>query len=291
MRTARAVPRPFDCKKTMMRRTAFCSRQLSRMRAMRAGPMPLTSLRNDGLSSITCSVRSPNTSTIFFAYFGPMPFTRPEARYFSMPSAVVGGTARISSALNCSPCCGSNTQEPAASMTSPAVMETILPTTVARPRLPRGMTRSTAKPVSGLWWVTRSTEPVSVSAMFGHCSPIMAEVPRRQGGPLRGLDPQEQAVVAEAGVVQVVELLPHPHPHVRPVEPVEFGLPLPPPPRQTVEARDWPYLPGELTSDGPLDGLRRAAGRVEGVDRPDRHELRRRGEQVVEVADAAAERE
>src|SRR5947209_4287408 len=78
MRTARAVPRPCDWRKTMMSRTAFCCFQLSRMRAMRAGPMPLTSLRKVGLSSITWSVRSPKTPTILPAYLGPMPLTRPE---------------------------------------------------------------------------------------------------------------------------------------------------------------------------------------------------------------------
>ena len=51
----------------MMPRTAFCSRQLSRMRWMRRGPMPLTSRKNDGLSSITARVRSPKTLTILRA--------------------------------------------------------------------------------------------------------------------------------------------------------------------------------------------------------------------------------
>ena len=67
MRTARAVPTPCDCRKTMMARTAFCCCQLSRMRWMRRGPMPLTSCRKDGLSSMTARVRSPKTSTILRA--------------------------------------------------------------------------------------------------------------------------------------------------------------------------------------------------------------------------------
>ena len=41
--------------------------QLSRMRWMRRGPMPLTSCRNAGLSSMTSRVRSPKTSTILRA--------------------------------------------------------------------------------------------------------------------------------------------------------------------------------------------------------------------------------
>src|SRR5262249_12086172 len=43
MRTARAVPTPWLCRKTMISRTAFCSAQAARMLAARTGPMPPTS--------------------------------------------------------------------------------------------------------------------------------------------------------------------------------------------------------------------------------------------------------
>ena len=175
MRTARAVPTPCDCRKTMMSRTALCCRQPSWMRWMRRGPMPLTSRKNDGLSSMTASVRSPKTFTISRARRGPMPLTRPEPRYFSTPSTVCGGVQRSSSALNCSPCSRSWTQAPTASTYSPAVTDAMVPTTAVRPRRPRACTRSTAKPVSGLWKVTRSTTPDSCSAI----SPIVPPLGRK----------------------------------------------------------------------------------------------------------------
>src|SRR5262249_34052700 len=87
----------------------------------------------------------------------------PEPRYFSIPSTVDGGAQRSSSALNCSPCCGSNTQAPVASTYSPALTLGTAPTTVTSPRRPRAWTRSTAQPDSGLWKVTRSTVPDSRS--------------------------------------------------------------------------------------------------------------------------------
>src|SRR6266700_2999819 len=40
MRTARAVPTPWLCRKTMISRTAFCSAQAAVMRPARTGPMP-----------------------------------------------------------------------------------------------------------------------------------------------------------------------------------------------------------------------------------------------------------
>ena len=41
MRTARAVPTPWLCRKTMISRTTFCSAQASVMRLARTGPMPV----------------------------------------------------------------------------------------------------------------------------------------------------------------------------------------------------------------------------------------------------------
>ena len=88
---------------------------------------------------------------------------RPDPRYFSIPSAVVGGVARRKSALNWRPWLRSLTQTPAAWTNSPALIEAAWPTTVTRSRCPRTFTRSTQKPVSGLWKVTRSTRPESGS--------------------------------------------------------------------------------------------------------------------------------
>ena len=49
MRTARAVPTPWLCRKTMISRTIFCSAQALAMRSARIGPMPDTSRRRLGL--------------------------------------------------------------------------------------------------------------------------------------------------------------------------------------------------------------------------------------------------
>src|SRR6266516_4236399 len=53
MRTARAVPPPWLCRKTMISRTAFCSAQAAMMRPARIGPMPSTSRRRSGSASMT----------------------------------------------------------------------------------------------------------------------------------------------------------------------------------------------------------------------------------------------
>src|SRR6266536_3217888 len=45
MRTARAVPTLWLCRKTMISRTAFCSAQAATMRPARTGPMPSPSRR------------------------------------------------------------------------------------------------------------------------------------------------------------------------------------------------------------------------------------------------------
>src|SRR5690242_11174246 len=66
-----------------------------------------------------------------------MPLTMPEPRYFSIPSAVVGGAARRKAALNWSPCVRSFTQVPLAWTNSPAAIAAAAPTTVARSRWPR----------------------------------------------------------------------------------------------------------------------------------------------------------
>ena len=88
----------------MMSRTAFCSAQPAAILPARNSPMPETSRSRSGSASMISKVASPKAATIRLASLGPMPRTMPEPRYFSMPSAVVGGVVLRKSALNCSPC-------------------------------------------------------------------------------------------------------------------------------------------------------------------------------------------
>ena len=118
---------------------------------------------------------SPKAATILLASTGPMPRTMPEPRYFSMPSAVVGGGVVLrKSALNWRPSALSVTQTPD-SMDELAGADRgdgVHHSTGTRSRLPRAFTFSTAKPFSSLWNVTRSTEPTSASlggAEFDGC--------------------------------------------------------------------------------------------------------------------------
>src|SRR4051812_43367560 len=111
-----------------------------------------------------------------------MPLTMPEPRYFSIPSAVVGGAERRKAALNWSPCVRSLIQIPLAWTNSPAVIAAAAPTTATRSRWPRALTRSTQKPVSGLWYVTRSTSPASASRSGASDAPGAAP---DAGGPAR----------------------------------------------------------------------------------------------------------
>ena len=53
--------------------------------------MPSTSESLSGLSSMIFKTSVPNAWTNLWAKAGPMPLIRPEARYFSTPSAVAGG--------------------------------------------------------------------------------------------------------------------------------------------------------------------------------------------------------
>ena len=103
MGTARAVPTPWLCRKTMISRIIFWSAHASVMRFARTGPMPVTSRKRWGAASITSNTCAPNADTSFFAYTGPMPRTIPEPKYFSMPSTEVGAEVRRKRALNCWP--------------------------------------------------------------------------------------------------------------------------------------------------------------------------------------------
>ncbi len=160
MRTAREVPTPCECRKTMISRTAFCSRHASMMRPARTGPIPSTDRRRAGSRSMTSNTSVPKAWTRRWAKCGPIPFTRPEPRYFSMPSMVLGATVFSDVAVNCTPWTRSFVQLPPAWMNSPGAMAAACPTTVTSSRRPRICTRRTEKPFSSLWKVTRSTDPV-----------------------------------------------------------------------------------------------------------------------------------
>src|SRR5215469_5928510 len=82
-----------------------------------------------------------------------------------MPSTVVGGTVFINWAFNWSPCSLSLTHQPSASSHSPAVTVGRDPTTVTSSRCPLTFTRSTQKPFSSLWKVTRSIKPETSSVL------------------------------------------------------------------------------------------------------------------------------
>ena len=92
-----------------------------------------------------------------------MPRIRPEPRYFSMPSTDEGAEAFKNRTRNCRPCVRSLVHSPEAVIPSPAEIIAAWPTAVTSSRWPRALRRSTQKPVSGLWKVTRSTRPASTS--------------------------------------------------------------------------------------------------------------------------------
>ena len=113
-----------------------------------------------------------------------------------MPSIDDGAEARRKRARNCSPWVRSLVHSPEAVIHSPAEIVAAWPTAVTRSRWPRALIRSTQKPVSGLWKVTRSTRPAStsrpgavVALTCGPCRPwggafqVVADRPR--GGPGR----------------------------------------------------------------------------------------------------------
>ena len=67
-------------------------------------------------------------TTLTLAIAGPIPRICPDARYFSMPAAPVGGVAFMTCALNCRPWVRSVIQVPEAVTNSPA------PIVASRPR-------------------------------------------------------------------------------------------------------------------------------------------------------------
>src|ERR1035437_3964822 len=97
------------------------------------------------------------------AKIGPIPLMTPEPRYFSMPSAEVGGATLRNVARNCRPWSRWVSHLPLACTYSPAETDGAAPSTVTRSFCPRTLTRKTQNPLSGLWKVTRSTRPDSGS--------------------------------------------------------------------------------------------------------------------------------
>ena len=100
MRTARADPTPWDCRKTMISRTAFCSSHPATTWPWRFGPIPGSSRSRSGSFSMISKTSAPNARTSRAAKWGPMPRIIPEPRYFSMPSRVLGGITLRCSARN-----------------------------------------------------------------------------------------------------------------------------------------------------------------------------------------------
>jgi hypothetical protein len=100
-------------------------------------------------------------------------------------------------ALNCSPCSLSLIYEPSATSHSPAVTEGSDPMTVASSRCPRAFTRSTQKPLSSLWKVTRSITPeISSVAM-----PVLAVGGEKSFGPLQAVIMRHVATNVQEAVV------------------------------------------------------------------------------------------
>ena len=77
--------------------------QLSTMASSFFAPSPAISVKRSGWLSRISRDFSPKRATILLARAGPMFFTMPEARYFSIPSIVVGVSGRASSAWNWRP--------------------------------------------------------------------------------------------------------------------------------------------------------------------------------------------
>ena len=77
----------------MLRIVRVCS-QLCFISCRRTFPIPSTSSRRTDSFSIISNIRVPNFSHRRFAYTGPIPLIRPEARNFSIPSRDSGGTRR-----------------------------------------------------------------------------------------------------------------------------------------------------------------------------------------------------
>src|SRR3954452_22785466 len=137
-----------------------------------------------------------------------------------MPSMPVGGVAVRWTALSWSPCVRSVTRLPLAWTCSPALMTAQWPTTVTSSRRPRTFTRSTAKPFSGLWYVTRSTRPLTCSVATPGSAAKLLNAPSSL---LRGLRLLDHLLLARPHLV--VEPAPGQELGVRPALDHPAGLP------------------------------------------------------------------
>ena len=90
IRTDLEVLTPLPCRNTMISRMTFWSAQPDVIFSIRFGPIPRRSLRRSGSFSMTLKTSVPKAATRTLAQKGPIPFTMPEPRYFSMPLTVVG---------------------------------------------------------------------------------------------------------------------------------------------------------------------------------------------------------
>ena len=116
----------------MMFLISFCSSQDFLIRSTRSLPMPGTRSSASGSSSITFSVSAPNARTMRAANFGPMPLTRPEPRYFSIPYTVAGSVSSKPETVNWRPNFGFTVQSPLSVRTEPTCTSGMEPTTVIR---------------------------------------------------------------------------------------------------------------------------------------------------------------
>ena len=162
MRTALEVLTPWLCRNTMMSRTAFCSAQPVAILPARNSPIPDTSCSRLGSASMTSKVSSPNWPTIRSASLGPMP--GPCLIQIASHALLCRGWRGLQQVgLELQPMCPIRQPDPDSVDISPAEIEAACPTRETKSRLPRAFTFRTAKPVSMLWKVTRSTLPTNVS--------------------------------------------------------------------------------------------------------------------------------
>ena len=88
-----------------------------------------------------------------------MPRITPEPKPLLMPSSVAGCVVVTCAALGCSQCSRPVAHRPVALINSPALTAAAWPAKATRSRCPRALARSTQKPFSASWQVTRSHQP------------------------------------------------------------------------------------------------------------------------------------
>ena len=120
----------------MISRTARWSFQAAVIFFCRPLPMPGTSVSRSGSFSMTSKTAVPKVVDHLLGELGADALDEARlARYFCIPSTVLGWAVLSTWALNCWPCVGSTAQRPWASTHSPARTSGRVPTTVTRSRL------------------------------------------------------------------------------------------------------------------------------------------------------------